>query len=142
MLFPSLLMSTNRIGWLGEHGFANFVLERSAVAFAKAILGEDIGGLPSHQQLITSKIENQSGDVMAISFEHVKRLLIMLLSGIIGAGTTLLAEVLGKKMLDKISIRRRNRIQQQRIQRWMKTREYQLRMNARKILESEAAAAT
>lgn len=46
------------------------ILERSKNLVAEAIYGENIGGVPSHEQMITSKIEEKSGDVVPIGWQH------------------------------------------------------------------------
>ena len=89
------------------------------VPLTQAILGEGTGGLPSHQQMITSKIEEQSGDVLAIGWNHVTRVLLAFLAGFVLAGFALLVEHLRSKVLKRI--RPRIRVEQVQ-QRWLAAR--------------------
>lgn len=57
------------------------ILERSNNLVAEAVHGENIGGVPSHEQMITSKIEEKSGDVVPIGWQHFYNVLFMLLGG-------------------------------------------------------------
>lgn len=85
-------MYQSRIRRLGEHGYPHYLLERSAVTIVKAYLGDN-GGLPSHEQKITSKIEEQSGEVGDIGWKHIWRVMVLFAAGLITGFFVLLYEV-------------------------------------------------
>lgn len=83
-----------RISRLNEHGYAHLILERLVPTTAKKFLGEEIGGMPSHEQKMTSKIEEQSGEVLEIGFEHIVRVLQLFFIGMAVASIVLVKEIL------------------------------------------------
>ena len=106
---------------MGEYGFAHYIQERLVVRLVQAALGEDIGGFPSHEQLITSKIEDQSGDVVDIGWNHVERVLLVFFCGIFIAGFALFGEHLRKNAMHRRRTRPKIRVEKVR-EHWMKSR--------------------
>lgn len=78
---------------MAENGFAHLIAERAAVPAAQVIHGEDVGGLPSHQAMITSKVEEQPGIIVPIGLYHVKRVMISWICGILIGAISLLVEI-------------------------------------------------
>lgn len=71
-----------RVRRLNEHGFVNYLMERTPIPIAKSFLGENTAGLPSHEQKITTKVEEQSGEVKEIGLDHIRRVLLLFFTGI------------------------------------------------------------
>lgn len=99
---------------MGEHGFAHVVQERSDVPIAKMFHGEDSGGLPSQQQLVNSRIEKQSPEIVSIGWNHVYNVFVMLASGILFAAIVVLAEIITLMTRNEVKRRRRIRIRRMR----------------------------
>lgn len=71
--------------------------ERLAVPSAQIIHGED-GGLPSHQQKITYKIETLPGIVTTIGFQHVIRVVNVFLCAVFAGAIGLFYERIRRKL--------------------------------------------
>lgn len=75
---------------MGEHGFAAYVQERIGTPAVDKLVGGS--ALPSHEQLVTSKIEKQSPDVMDIGFSHIRRVIITVFLASLAGVLTLIME--------------------------------------------------
>lgn len=82
IIFLPYSLHTNSIQRFAEHGIAHYLQERLAIPAAQIVHGDNVGGLPSQQQKITSKIEEQSGVVTSIGLSHVVRVMILFCCGI------------------------------------------------------------
>lgn len=98
----------NRIRRFGEHGFAHYVQERSAIPIAQLIHGETSGGLPSHEAKVSSKIEEQPGEVISIGWDQIQRVMILFFIGLI-IGTMVL---IGEKLIQKWTEAKQNRVRE------------------------------
>ena len=106
---------------MGEHGFVHYIMERLPAPIVQVLFGEETAGLPSHEHLITSKIDEQSGDVMAIGWSHFERVLLMLISGILIGAFALFSEHLMKNAMHRRRTRPKIRVEKVR-EHWMKSR--------------------
>lgn len=90
-----------RIGRLGESGFVHYAFERGVTAIAESVHYEK-GALPSHQGKVTSKVEEQSADVAAIEWHHIRNVLLMLIGAAFGGGTVLIIEILHYRFINLV----------------------------------------
>lgn len=63
-----------------EHGYAHLILERSMSNTAAKFV--PAAGQPAIEQKVTTKIEEQSGEVQDIGWNHIKRVLVLFFTGI------------------------------------------------------------
>lgn len=92
----------NSITRLVEHGFNIHVYERTITDLVGTAFGTEV---PLSVQLkISSHVEEDSADVMAINYGHVKEVIYMLLFGISLAFVALIVEIGRKKFTDRQSM--------------------------------------
>lgn len=90
-----------RVGRLSETGFVHYAFERGVTAIAESVHSER-GALPSHQEKVTSKVEEQSADVAAIEWRHVRSVLLMLIGGAVSGGIVSIVEILHYRFINLI----------------------------------------
>lgn len=73
------------------------MIERVSVPAAQLIHGEQVGGLPSQQEKITTKIEELAGVVLQIGLTHVERVFALFTCGIVVGLIVLLYEIIRGK---------------------------------------------